>query len=448
MKYAGYVKSCVWEFILCVTMFSSLSYMIASGFHVPAGVQHDLLVLLCGTGLATAALFLASYDKKTIGISLIAFFAAMVLLLIVIQSNASMRQVFSDQETNPYLYFIILCLVSITGYLLSRTKLGNGIFFVAGMFIAALIQFLYESGHIWATLLFIISCGAMQIFKTYKNNALTTQTVKVDFARTFVISLILMALIVCISAGMFYGIVKPLDPPARELKLITKYMSLEVLEKIGIASEVILTDPNRLTQDTDDTTQTSRKEGDEQKDAPNESQDGKQEDQEKQQQQDNQANQLDPDQNSKVFYAIKYAAKNVSPLWWMLLPLLLLLAAVLLKLWMRKHWLKKIKDRPPKEQINAFYHFYLKKFRQMGIKKLGEETPLEFAQRAKANLKKFVVGSTEFQDLTAVFLKCGYGNMEPTKTEYQRYLTFYQGFYPCCRRHLGKFKYILNFFRL
>ena len=130
------------------------------------------------------------------------------------------------------------------------------------------------------------------------------------------------------------------------------------------------------------------------------------------------------------------------------LILLLLLAAVLAKLYLRRRWLNKVMAQPRKQQISSFYHFYLKKFRRLKIRKAPQETPFEFGERAAAYLQAFQTENITFSTLTDLFVKTRYGDDEAEEGEYQSYLKFHRMFYKNCRKHLGNFKYILKFFTL
>lgn len=444
MRFTYYLKNCIWEWILCTVLSGSISVILFNGFYIAAQRQSNYPLILCVTGILTAGCILGAYNRRSVLIALGSGLAAALLGVILIQRMESVQNAFRDQESNPYLYFLILILTSLIVFFLSRTRTGTGVLFVAGAFLAAAMQFLYESVALYSVLLFLCGSGAMYIYKNYQKNVLETQTVKVAFGRTFSISIALCVLIIALSAGVFYGIVKPLDPPKHDLKLITKYMALEVLEKVGIADTHIINDSDDSTDNINDNEKDSNK-----KDDKEDNSEGDKEKQKDENQKDkkNNPSRLDDSQNP-VFYAIKYLTSIITPLLLIPLILLLILLAILIKLWLRRRWMKKMREKPKREQVIYMYQFYLKKFRRMKIRKAPQETPFEFGARAEAYLRDFQAEDTSFHSLTDIFVRAKYGADEIEEGDYQSYLKFYKVFYKNCRKHLGTFKYILKFFVL
>lgn len=447
MEFVKYLKGCVWDLILCAVMAVSLCYAEGSGFYVAESLHKNYVLLLGIVVLTTAVLAAISYNKKTLIFGISGIAAALVLLFLVLGLNSGIGNVFADKPGNPWLYVTLMITTTVGVYLLSRTRIGTCGLLAAGILVMAVIQFLYKPGHLAALFLFLCACGSMYIFKNYQRNVVQSQTVKTAFGRTFVISAVLSVLLLSLGAGIFYGIVKPLDPPARELKLITKYMSFETLQELGIASEVLLTDPDQFTQKTDDTEKTAKQEGDKKKDNPDKGNKGKDQDK-SQNKQDNQVNRLDKNDSSQVFYAIKYTTEKISPVWWILMLLLLIVLAVVLKLWLRDRWFRKVKEQPKKEQVQTLYRYYLKKFALMGVKKQKEDTPLEFAEKAASQLEAFEESGVSIRSLTETFVGAAYSPSGVSEQGYKAYLSFHKVFYSCCRKHLGKLKYMLKFFRI
>lgn len=446
MKFGYYIKNCIWEWILCSVIACSLSMIIFNGFYIAADRQSNYAVIITMTAVLIAICFAGAYSKKSAWIALASGIAAAVAGLILLRQSEPLRNVFRDQESNPYLYFLILILTALAVFFLSRTRTGTGILFVAGAFLTAAIQFLYESGHLYAMLLFLCGCGTMYIYKNYQKNVLESETLKTAFGRTFAISTVLCMIVLALSAGVFYGIVKPLDPPKQDLKLITKYMALEVLEKVGIADTHIMNDSEERTNNVNDNEKDSKQKGDRKEDKSEGDQE-KQKDEKKKEQRNN-PSRLDNSKKNKLFYAIKYTTEFLTP--FLLIPLfcLLIATAILIKLWVRRRWLKKTMEQPKKEQILRMYHLYLKKFRHLKIRKAPEETPFEFKERVAPHLRAFNEENVSFSTLTDIFVRAKYSEAVPDEKEYQCYLTFHKTFYKNCRKYLGNFKYMLKFFIL
>lgn len=383
------------------------------------------------------------HNKKSIFIATGAGLIAVMGTLLFLQRSYDLSDGFKDTESNPYLYVIIIILTGLVTYFLTRTRTGTGILFIAGAFTIAALQFLYETVEVYTLILYMLSCGTMYIFKNYQKNVLSAETVKTAFGRTFVISASICVIILLIAGGIFYGIIRPMNPQARELKLITNYKALEVLEQVGIADIQTIFDNDELTDNTDDEEKDSKDKGDEK-----DSSDGENETKENENKKDrNVPSNLDPSQ-SPLLYAIKYTY-NIKALM-LIIPLLILLliAAVLFKRYLRRRWLKKTLEKPAKERIIAFYHYYLKRFSRMGIRQRQWETPYEFAENSRFSTQLFKSETTDFMQLTDIFVRAKYGVDDIREEDCKRYLDFHRIFYKCCIKHLGKFKYILKFFIL
>lgn len=444
MSMKEYLKSCIWEWILGILVSWGLCQIFFHGFYIAESWQGNYLCSLLVMALLTAGCLTGAYDKRSVKIAVPSGIAVLILALVLVQQISQSQNAFRDQEENAGVYFLILILTSLAVFFLSRTRIGSGILFVGGSFFASTIQFLYETSEIGWLILFLCSAGAMYLYKTYQKNVRENSTVKADFRRAFLTATVACIVILLLSSGIFFGIVKPLDPPTRDLKLITKYMSLEVLEKTGVADTHILNDTDEKTDNVNEEENDSKKKGD--KENQTEGEKSKQEDQEQKDKKEN-PTKLD-DMLNQFFYAIKYIAAKITPM--LLIPflILLILAVILTKILLRKRWLKKVMEKERRNQIIEFYEFYIKRFQKMKVRKAPEETPYEFAERSAPYLREFHAENTSFADLTDIFVKARYSEADVEEDDYQRYLMFYQGFYKNCREYLGTFKYILKFFTL
>ena len=444
MKIATYMKSCIWELLLCILISASMSLIIFNGFYIAEKLQTNYGLLILIVCVTTSLCVIGAYNKKSIVIATCTGAAILAAAVVIVHKMGIEENLFHDTESSPGIYFLILILTSLAVFFLCRTKAGTGILFVLGAFIASFIEFLYETADVWMLLVFLCSSGAMYIYKGYQKNILVTDTVKTDFAKTFMTSAIICLLVVALSSGIFYGVVKPLDPPERELKLITKYMALEVLEKMGVADTHIINDSPDSTDNVNNNENDSNKKGD--KEDKTKGDKKKQEDKDKKDKKNN-PTKLDELFN-QLFYAIKYAASIVTSVFIIPIIILLIAAAVLIKLLLRKRWFKKLLMHDERYQIIALYQFYIKKLHKFKIHKAPEETPYEFAERADVYLQDFRVDDITFAELTRIYVKARYSQLDIESDEYQSYLLFHKMFYKNCREHLGTFKYILKFFTL
>lgn len=441
--YLYYAKTRWIEFLLCGFTSFALCTAIFNGFYINEQLQNNYLLLAGGILVLTALCYIGGYNKKSILAASAAGLIILMAVLIVLQKNYDLSDGFKDTESNPYLYAIIIIVTALAVYFTTRTGTGTGILFAAGGFLIAALQFLYETVDIYSLILFLFSCGITYIFKRYQKNVLNSETVKPAFGSAFAVSVLICAVILLCAAAIFFGVIKPLNPPAKELKLITDYKALEVMDKVGVADMQNLFDSDELTDNTSEKDKESNQAGDK-KDSSKGDNQAKENENKKQK---NQPTELDKNK-SPLLYAIKYKYGFKALL--LLIPLLILLlaAAVLAKLYQRKRWLKKTMEKDIRQQITAMYAYYVKRFGKMGVPAKPWETPAEFAAASKNSLQCFKTENIDFPLLTDIFIKAKYSTEKIDKGEYRCYLDFHKMFYPCCRKHLGKFKYILKFFIL
>jgi hypothetical protein len=246
-----------------------------------------------------------------------------------------------------------------------------------------------------------------------------------------------------LGSGAYILIVKPLAPPTRDLKLITRYVSLEVLQKMGVADNIIVPDDEIESRKTNDE-ENKAKDGLKEKtkvpkgaDNPNDEPD----DSKKKPQS------LDSSRNA-FFRAINYLFSKSG--WW-ILPLSIAFAiifSIMFKLYRRKRWFDKQKLLVPDEQVKSMYSFYMKKLRKMKIKKPIEDTLFEFIETQADVLSRFSTQSVKFSDLTGIYSGIIYGGEVATKEDAEAFNVFYDDFYYRIKDYLGGVKYAIKFFVL
>lgn len=439
-----YIGSRMWEFILCImTAFAAVGTEL-KGFYIDEAHQSNHLLIIGIAAIVILICFAGAYSRKSAVIAGLVSAFLILAGIIAVQVRPPVTTLFRDEEGNIWLFMLIIVVTSLVVFFLCRTLIGTGILFIAGTFLSGAVQFLYGTVSIYMMLMFICSAGAMYIYKNYQRNVLRTETVKTAFSGAFITSVALCAVITLIAAGIFFGVVKQLDPPQRELKLITNYKALEVLEKVGIADMQKIFDDDELTDQINDNEEESSNKGDE-----TDNSDGDKEQQEDKSLQDerNEPDKLD-DSNNPLLYPIKYAYSIYGPFVFLGLFILLIVLAVLLKLWLRRMWLSRVMKKSPEQRIPLMYEFYISRLRKIKMARKDSETPYEFCQREKSRLRMFRSEGADFDDITDIFVRTKYGRQPVSDEDMKRYLSFHKVFYRNCRKHLGNVKYIIKFFIL
>lgn len=440
-----YLKNSVWSFLVCCVMSWSLAQMCFLGFYVEAEQQYNAPLLFAIVVVLNVILWLVSFGKRTMAGGVAGFLAAIVLALVYLRVSGNMLTAFTDtaDETNPYIYYMICFVVIVGVWLLAATWRGTLVLMAAGALVSALIQYLYHNNQVLWLLLFLAACMVGLALKNYQKQVLHHGNQRISFGRTALVALVCVAVALVIGCGAFYGIVSPLNPPARKIELFTHDMSQTVLDRVGLASEAKVLDPNLTSDETAEVAGA----GGSSSQTPDSSEGGTSgDDIEEDAEQDNARNSYDPVEEPEVD-TIRYDLPHQT-LWNTILALAILIAAaIVLKVLSHRFWLKRIQQKPLKEQISAMYHLFLRKFRQIKEGKNIEETPCEYASRAGVNLASFVTPQADFHEITDIFVRSGYGTDEVSAEDYRKYVDYYRNIFRCLRRYLG-LRWIIKFFIL
>lgn len=440
MNIRNAVRYEIWDYILCTALTFAAGQMICYGFFVKPSVISSVFPVLAAAAIITAVLFAVKYNRKSLVTGIIAIVVIAGIIFAVSAAKGGVLLI--DKESNPFLFIVITFLISTGVVLLSRTRTGICIIFAAVSVIFAGIWFLYEKGNAVYLIIALIASGMLLAYRTYEVNASKYHTVKFRTGQMISASLAVMLIITAIGCGIFYGIVKPLDPGTKELKLITNRMAFEVIEKTGIANTTTSYDPDM----------TGSRDNNRDKPAADNKDKDKKDDKEKDHNEKKESNNAFADllkaTGAKLWYLISYVFRNI-PVW--LYPIIVaavIALVVYIKKLLRKRRFGRMCEKGRGEAVIAMYNFYLRSFGRMGIARNSRETPFEFAKTKMTVLSVFRYEDTDFSTLTDIYVKAGYGNMPVSDDEYNCYLNFYQDFYKCCLNHLGKIKYIFKFFIL
>lgn len=415
-----------WDMLLCAVMIFALTITVYAGFDATDLWREKILFLVIGTAVETVAWFLVFYSKRTIPIG--AAVVVIVLIVMTVMARSGGVNPFADEAENAYFKFFLLTAVAFGVVILSRFRGGSIVLFAGGVFLIALIQFMYENSMVFSLLLFLCAAGVMIAYRNYMTNVLNSATVQVAPGRSVFMSFLMIVCVMAVAGGVFFAIVKPLDPPKQDVKILTKYMSLEILEKIGVANVTTIHDleqnaSNEQKEDmTVDKSNNQDTEGQDDGKAKNKNQTERQE-------------------------WIKYHRDiliGVVPV----LIAALIVAVILIRLYLRKRKYQKMLALDIEQRIPAFYQYFLNCFRHVGVNRHPEETPYEFSGRAAPLVRDFETGGVGLRELTETLVAAKYGLREITHEELAAYDSFYKAIFKNCRKRLGNFKYAFHFFTI
>jgi hypothetical protein len=449
MGFRAYLKASLIDYLLCVLLSVATSSIIFYGFYVSPDLQFNSLLTIGFCAAVLVCVFLAGYNKRTtlVGTIALATIAVVALVLVVVLSGGS--SVLSDSEDNPAVYFMVLSIVSLAVFLLSRQLWGLAVLTTLVVFSTALVEFLYDFTYITNVAAMLLALGCLCIYRAYLIRLRKTATKKAVLLWATVTALVCCVVAFAGAFGIYAVVIEPLNPPAQEVKLFVRYYALEELYVRGTNAELAITDPNLTTALINEQVE-EVKEEDQPPDAQQEPDD------------------YDPTAIPKTMRDMQALATNSVnglqdffynithnlPDWTypVLLGILVLVVVgvVFLKRLLRVRWYAKIRKLPAAEQVKQLYRFYLERFRRLRIVRPQQTTLREFAKKSASKMIVFADNKLEvpFFDLTLIYEYAGYGDQELDEETIKPFHVFHDAFYHNCLTYLGRFRYCLKYFRL
>lgn len=451
MEYKRYFKYCLPDFLLVLLMTTGFTINVYQGFYLPETLSSDIFRLVIAAGIVTAALLAASYSLKTVKAAVpTAVILAVIAVFFAYAKGISLTES-DDPQLNAGLWYLLTILCSVVIFLLARGPQGSLALLAGGAFLLSTLAVLGYECRVWAYILFLFAGTVNFIYKRYRRNVFRTSTVKDAFPPLLAAAAFVAAVSLLIGTILCFTAVKALDPPVKDLKLITKIVSVEVLDRLGIAQKESLMDLNHTSQDENEnmeqlSNQLGEQEEELEKDAENQSSDGPETDDNSRSESDLTIN---PDE-SVFARAVSYAMPKLSPMAKLVLAILtaaILAAVIFIVANRRKYFLKRISKMSREEQIVYLYSWYRKKFRHLNIARPEGDTPYEYAARIELKTRHLNAGDITWMDLTDDFVRVYYGGQKISDENYEKWLKYYGEFHRNCRRMLGG-KYLIKYFVL
>ncbi len=435
-----YFRYRCWDWILCILISIGLTVNVLSGFEID-DVSSRMPVLIGAIAGLTMVYFLAAINKVTSVIGIILGVLALAGL-VFLSYNGFFAE---DQENSTQIFFIVIVVVSLAVFLVCRSRVSILLLFLLGNIIQAGASFLQFPCQAWAYLLFLSATGVMMFYRVYVVSIMGSHTGKIRFKGFMLQNICVCLAALVLASGIFAGIVRPLDPPTQDLKLIQRLMSFEVLEKLGVSSVQTVINKNK-----------------ESSQQPDEELFTDQMDQESQEQEDDGASQQSQlnGWDRQVGDTLESAAENIEKAkaisyemtsrWY----LLVILAAVIvfliwfMKKMLRKKWLDQIDHLPRAEGIMNLYMFFLFGLSKAGYAKAGNLTLNEYQALNAEQLAKFDHEQVNFERLTRIYRKAYYGRSAVSEEEYADFRLYYAAFHKNVRKAVGNIKYAALYFKL
>ena len=426
-----YIRLHAWDFLLTVLIAIGMHLNTFSAFMIRESYMTNYLLVAVVTTVVMAVMFVIGYSKRNAIIGGAGWAVFLIGWIIYLRSNDLINLEDGADETIPAFWSILL-FGSALVYLLTRSR---KILFGAapvGLLFCAAFKFLEYPVSVPGLFLLIIAVILEVLYLVYKDSLLNADYGNYTLRHFIEQSIAIVTVVVMLSSGVFFGIVKPLDPPTRDLKLITKLMSFDILELLGIASTQEVKDPNPDEDEKDD-------------DEPPEEQEEEQEDN------NDDAEENQQKESDETFSAntISLEKKKYTAYWVTALIILLLAAPFIIKYVLRSRRRKRLNGLDASNQAAYVYDFFLKRLKRLDAGKPDSQTILEYAEQQSGILEQFTASDgTTFEEMTELYNYHLYSK-EPVKPEdAKKLVAMYDSFYKNAKAFVGTWKYIRKFWVL
>lgn len=429
-----YVRLHAWDFILTVLIAIGMHLNTFSAFMIRESYMTNYLLVAAVTTVVMAVMFVIGYNKRTAIIGGAGWGVFLIGWIIYLRANDLIDLEEGADETIPAFWTIVL-FGSALIYLLTRSR---KILFGAapiGLLFCAAFKFLEYPVSVPGLFILIIAIILEILYLVYKDSLLTADYGNYTIRHFLEQSVAIGMVVVMLSVGVFYGIVKPLDPPTRDLKLITKLLSFDILELLGVASTQEVKDPNKGEQDKDEN------------DPPEENEENKDD----QEQDENDLEEEDQKESDETVGAqmMSYKQKDFTIYWLTALIILLLATPFVVKYVLRARKRRRLSGLDASNQAAFVYDFFLSRLGKLGVGKADSQTILEYAEQQEGVLENFTASDgTTFEEMTELYNYHLYSKTPVSPENARKFVAMYDSFYKNTKEFLGTWKYIRKFWVL
>lgn len=424
-----YVKLHVWDYLLTVMVAVGMHLNVFSAFMIRESYMQNYLLVTIVTAVVTAIMYVIGFDKRNTVIGAVGWGIALIGWIIYLRANDMIDMSGESDETIPAFWSIVVFGTAVI-YLLTRNR---KVFYAAapiGLLFCAAFRFLKYPVSVPGLILLVAGILLMILYLVYRDSLMNASYGSFNLRHFILQSVAIATVVSLLASGVYFGIVKPLEPPTRDLKLITKLMSFDIMELLGVASTQEVKDPNDQDDDNDD-----------QK---------KQEKQEEEKEDENKDDQQNKESEEEISAStISYDEKKTPPYWIIPLVILILAAPFAWKYGVRARRRRRLNGLDASNQAAFVYDFFLNRFRKLGYGKADSATIQEYAEQQEGFLQNFR-GSEDstFEEISNIYDHFLYSNVPVTPEEAEKFMDLYQSFYKNARAYVGPWKYLIRFWFL
>lgn len=406
----------------------SLVLTVCSGFELAEGFYSRALPVLA-ISLGLGLLFqLLSYHKWATGLGIAAgvllFLEAMVLCRAV-------NPLQNEQESSLLIFWLTELVTALLVFLLSRSRAGSIGLFLLGNLLGAGAHFLQFPAPGWAYVLFLTACGGLYLYRAYGAAVRRAVLGRVRAGQQLSQLLALTLAALLLAGAGYWALIRPLDPPTQDLRLIQRLRSMELLQVLGVSSVKTVLDPSLSASAPPDRTEfgSPPPETPPEPELPEVTPPSAPE---------------ETPEPAEAASPVNYPPRtHLSRLWLLCLIPAAIALAFALRDWHWRRFRKRLCAMEHGEALLRGYPVLLKKLGRAGLVRNKTQTLTEFSAESAAALDAF----PGFQEATALYQQVLYGASPVSDAEYMEFDNLLTAFRRDLRRELGTIKYYFQAFR-
>ena len=424
-----FIKYRITDFVLASLMTISVMYAVLSGFLLDENGWYYNPAAVAVTALVQQlVLMFLSYNRITTWIGVAA--GIMILAAAIILMNVY-SPLTNETDNSMFIYFLAAVVISVMVFLLSRSRAGMIVLFIVGLLLTAGAEFLKWPEPTWSFVLFPVSAAAMFIYRVYQISLKSVRLGQIKLLRYVLQTGIAAVLALAVAFALFFGVVKKINPPTMELKLLEQLESMDILQVLGVSSikEILL--PTESSAELPDQQEIDNAEEDREEESETE------------------RDEDTPKSLEEVLdmAAVTYERSLKQWLWLLLLIPAGFIAAFVIRVILKKKKRRDIGQMSGPDAVREYYSYFVKCLSKAGIKKPADRTIREFTKAQERNLSKFDTEGATFAGLSEVYERVTYGKLGVSDSERESFERFADGFMKNLRKYVGTFRYYIWVFR-
>ena len=438
-----YLQSRLPDWLLVTAASAAAVSAVCAGFELTGSLADSTGAVVLLAAVMTALLFVLAWKRLT----MLAGCAMGAAALGAAVAYAHGVDVMADEAAHgTFLFFVILIFVTLLVFLMARSRAGTGLLFILGVLVLAGAHFLQFPVPFWATFVFTAALALLFFYRLYLVSVKNARVGKITLSG-YLKQAVALCLAACLLAGgVFAFVIRPLNPPTQELKLITRLQTMELLQVLGVSTTRTVLVPELSSLEEPEDTEQDRADEDAVEDEsdnevapPEETPDWEQ----------TQTEAADDERETNaeaqaVWYRlpVSYRILIIAGLVVMLFVLLLLL-----RLALRKRWHDRVRSLDNQSASVNYYEYFAKRLRRAGLGRQKTNTLREYTAMEDSALEPFTVGDADYITLTGLYEGVIYGGLPITDEQVELFESFYGEFHKNLRRELGTARYWLTCFR-